>query len=253
MSHLPPAPPSSPVMFKENFEEVDLSSVSNKIVNVEDYLDEDDVIPNQKFFVFSYILPSNKNELTHVLFKFRGAFRTVEDCDRHIQTLKIRDTQHNIIICESFKWGMLLSDKELSEGKYCEFEYREEKLNKMMKSYLEQRRKTEEEFEARKNFMKAQAKFDGSKEGQELLSKQKENPFVVKQTVVNLSNQVNEMKKNIEDMTKIIEEKNKVLSKYTEEEINNAEKDIKNYYSNMFDEEDVFTQRRKELLKNVEN
>lgn len=193
----------------------------------EDYLQEDPAVYNQKFFVMSYILPGNKNELEYPVFKMRGAFNTIEECEARINKLKHIDTYFNMYICEVGKFGSLLSEEELTKNDQIDVQYREVELNNMVKSYKENKDKVDQEFETRKKRMTELARLEGTKEGQEELSKQKEHPIAVKTRVESLSAHLTDLKNKIKEVTEIVELSKKQLENdYTEEELADAEKEM---------------------------
>ena len=105
-------------------------------VSVEDYLDEDPVISNQKFFILSYILPeSDKNELSHPVVKMRGSYSTIEDCEKRIEKLKNVDKYNNMFICEVGKYGALLPASEFENNEDIDVKYREAMLNTLVQEY----------------------------------------------------------------------------------------------------------------------
>lgn len=221
---------------------------SYKVLNSEDILTTDPEIPSQKYFILSYIIPSNRNELTHTMFKFRGAFETIEQCEKKVNLLKISDPHINIFICESFKWGILLNDDELLEDKWNNLEYREGKMNDLFSGYKQSRQRALEEFEYRRHVMTTRAKFDGSKEGQELLAQQAENPFTIKHRVETIEPELNNLRSQVEELEKIYNASKDVLSKYTDEEIELARQEIEEQNKKMYNEEDIFLQRKRELM-----
>jgi hypothetical protein len=194
---------------------------------IEDYLQEDPPVYNQNFFVMSYLLPNSNNELEFPVFKMRGAFKTVEECQTRINKLKNIDSYFNMYICEVGKFGSLLTDDELQKNDQIDVEYREAQLNNMVKSYKENKDKVDTEFEARKKRMAELAKFEGTKEGQEFLASQKENPIAVKTRVETLSAHLDDLNKKIKEVTEIVEMSKKQLENdYTEEELKAAEEEM---------------------------
>ncbi len=112
--------------------------------SINDYLDEDPIIQSQQYFVLSYILPGKNNELTTPLIKFRGAYRTVEECRSRIEKLKKMDSMFNMFIVEAGKWGSLLTDEEINNSTEIDKEYREEKLNQIFKGLRDQQERSQE-------------------------------------------------------------------------------------------------------------
>ncbi|HEY9704229.1 MAG TPA: DUF5832 domain-containing protein [Allocoleopsis sp.] len=182
------------------------------------------------------------------MFKFRGAFGSYSDCEDKVKILQVEEPDVNIYICESFKWGYLLPDSELLDDRF-DVEYREGLLNKLMSQYKESRVKAREEFENRQRIMFSKAKFDSSKEGQELLSRQKKNAYILKQTVESLAHEIKELESRQEEANEKLHVLQKELEFYTPEQIEEAKKQVESSHSSLFDEEDIFTKRKLELLE----
>jgi len=134
-----------------------------KEINMEDYLDEDEMIKNQKYVVMSILSPSflllnvdgtNKENLTEEHkklmsirgFKIRGSYATIEEAQKRALYLQKIDKLHNIFIGEVGKWLPL--DDDVSKAD--DAKYAENKLNDLMKSYMEQSVQASEYMEDRK-------------------------------------------------------------------------------------------------------
>lgn len=192
-----------------------------KKVDLEDYLDEDPVINNQKFFVMSYILPEpKKNELTFPIIKIRGSYSTQEDCMKRIEKLKNIDKYNDLFICEVGKYGSLLPKEEYSKLDEVDIQYREALLNTMVKEYKENKDLADAEFEKRKDFLKKRAEYEGTVKGQEELAKQKESPKSVKERIDAYTRQSAEMTERLKEINQILELSKEQLEKnYTPEEL----------------------------------
>lgn len=232
-----------------------------KTAPLEDYLQEDPPVYNQNFFVMSYLLPSSNNELKFPIFKMRGAFKTIEECNTRINKLKNIDTYFDMYICEVGKFGSLLSNEEIKKNDQIDIQYRDAELNTMVKTYKENKDKVDSEFEARKKRLSELAKYEGTKEGQEFLAAQKENPIAVKTRVETLSAHLEDLKKKVDEVSEIVEMSKKQLENdYTEEELQAAEEEMltKNIdtikiesepVESMFSKDDPFLSRKgKKLL-----
>jgi flavoprotein len=114
-------------------------------VDINDILTNDPEIYNQKFFVLSYILPSDKNEIKHPLIKMRGAFKTYEDAEKRVDVLKRSDKYFNIYIATVGTWGSLLPEEQLLQSDEVDTVYREPELNEIFQKYKENREKAQEE------------------------------------------------------------------------------------------------------------
>jgi DNA-binding PadR family transcriptional regulator len=196
-------------------------------VSVEDFLDEDPVISNQKFFVMSYILPeSGKNELSHPIIKVRGSYSAIEDCEKRIEKLKNLDKYNNMFICEVGKYGALLHESEFQNNDEIDVKYREAMLNTLVKEYKENKDKTDQEFEKRKEFLKKRAEYEGTIKGQEELKSKKENPVSIKARITNMTEHYTDLQNRLKEIQEIINISQEQLDKnYTQEEIEEAEKE----------------------------
>lgn len=200
--------------------------------SVEDYLEEDPEIYNQKYFLLSYLLPEDNNDLEFPVIKIRGSYRTEEECKKRLEKLNNLDNKHNKIIGEVGKFGSLLPFKELHKNEDIDIQYRSASLNDFMKKYDENRERADKEFEIRKQQMVKKATFEGSKEGQEILSSQKEEPFVIKERIKMMENVSSELKQKLRESLEILQDSTEKLKEFTEEEIKASEEKIKNHYSN---------------------
>jgi hypothetical protein len=121
---------------------------------VEDYLTEDSPILGQNFFVLSYLLPDETKGGRIPMIKVRGTYKTIEDCQRRIDTLKHSDTYFNMFIAEVGKWGGLFDNESLLSRDDIDTTYRNETMNTMMKEYKANKDRGDTEFEERKNKMR---------------------------------------------------------------------------------------------------
>jgi hypothetical protein len=177
-------------------------------MNIEDLLTEDPSIPGQNYAIISYILPQpGKNELDRVMFKFRGAYRTLEECEKKAKQLANKE-EHNYINIYSIQvgsWGRLLSPEEIAENKDdIDIDYENEMMNDMMKGYRAQKDKVDKEYEDRKKFRLKQLKFDSSKEGQEYMKNVREN-------LISIENRLQKYKEDIIYNNETLEYVNKRL------------------------------------------
>lgn len=148
------------------------SIMSANTVDIEDYLQPDPEIHNQKYFVMSYILPKEgKNELKAPLVKVRGAFKTMEEAEKRIEKLKRADTFFNMYVCNVGQWGSLVDEDDLLESEEVEkVVYREKELNDIFQKYKENKDKAEEEHVERLRIMKEKAVEEGKPEYQKYLT-----------------------------------------------------------------------------------
>lgn len=187
-----------------------------------DYLDEDPVMTSQKYAILSYALTDKRP-----MIKFRGSFSSIDECKAKIKRLQAIDKYFHMFVIEVGKWGSLLTDEELKKQDV-DTEYSNQELNDMMKKYKEQKDKAEDEFEARRRKMVEQAKREGSKEGQEELSKREEHPMSVKQRMEGAEQLLKQLQKDLDEYNKVYTEAKAKWDTYTEEQIKKAEEEVKN-------------------------
>jgi hypothetical protein len=213
----------------EVFNETELNSattgsgIPTQRANIEDYLDEDVELASQKYFVLSYLLPNKKNELEVPMIKVRGSYRSVDDCNARIETLKPIDTYHNMYISEVGKWGGLFDEDTIKKMDNVDIQYREHQLNTMMHNYKEQKDKNDIEFEKRTKAMKDRAKYEGTKEGQEMLAAKRENPISVKSRLISVTNQLAELNERVAELEELKKRTQEAFDNLTKEEIQEIE------------------------------
>ncbi len=84
-----------------------------------DYLDEDQIINSQKYAILSYVLPSDdekgKSNMSKAtpMFKIRGSYSSIEDCESRIKKLQVYDSTFNMFVVEVGKWGALLTEEQI--------------------------------------------------------------------------------------------------------------------------------------------
>jgi hypothetical protein len=170
-----------------------------KELSAYDILQEDPVQPSQQYGIFSYILPDpTKNELHRPMIKFRGAYRTRDECKYHANRLsKLDEHQYvNIYEIQMGSWGSLFNEEELS-NQDIDIEYSNELMNEMMKGYRDQKDKVDNEYNQRKEQRTAQLRFDSSKEGQKYLDSIGENIISIKDR---LEKHKEDLKLNLENI-----------------------------------------------------
>jgi hypothetical protein len=186
---------------------------------VEDYLTEDPVINNQQYFVLSYILPSEGNELEKPMIKISGSYRTIEECNKRIERIKDIEGMFDKFVAEVGKWSCLYTRNEIENLENVDVEYRNSQLNEMMKSKKQNQEEANLQFEERKDIMKKRAQFEGTKEGQDYLSTLKESPIAVKARLDFTSNEMEVLKQKLKDITEMYNEDTKKMEEYTPEEL----------------------------------
>lgn len=199
---------------------------TNPSVQEPDFLDEDSVISNQKFFVLSYILPKNSND--QPLFKVRGSFSCVEDCEKRIKRLQSQDRYFNMYIAEVGKWGSLLTADQL-KAEDIESIYNNKQMNDIVRGHKENKDKIDLEHKERTDEMIQKAREEGSKEGQEALANRPQNPMVVKIRLQGLDEQISKLKKELEELNVSREKDLALWNSFDEKDVIEAEKEFEEY------------------------
>lgn len=69
-----------------------------------DHLDEDDVLPEQKYCLLSFMSPEGIMNCNVRAVKFRGAFATLEEAEKYAAKLESKDAYFKIFVGETGKW-----------------------------------------------------------------------------------------------------------------------------------------------------
>lgn len=196
-----------------------------------DFLDEDSKVYKQTYAVFSYTLPGvdPKGKRSEgggfPMFKIRGSYDTVEECEQRIKKLQGEDAYFHMFVVEVGKWGCLKSDEELKDQNL-DSKYQEEQMNTLIKGYKENKDKGDLEFEKRKEWMKQKALHDGTAEGQEELAGKKEHYISVKDRLDQTTEIVDRLTQQLSEAKQIYAKTTEKLSTYTDEEIEKATKEL---------------------------
>lgn len=214
----------------------------SQVNNIEDYLDEDPIIPNQLYVVLSYILPDkNKNEIDNPIIKVRGSYRTVEDCNKRINLLKKEDTYFDILITEVGKYQTLLPRDDLILNENTDVKYSNDKLNDFIKSYKQNRKKSEDEFDNQRIEMSDKAKYEGTHEFQETPAAVRQRIKFTNDEIIKIKENMVESEKNLIKLDEILELSNNQMKDFTEEELS---KDSE--YNDLFSQINIGTKSHKE-------
>ena len=120
--------------------------------NKPDYLTEDNLLPsNQKYVCMSFLKPQKEDNTTLSGIKIRGVFEEYNDACKHAKKLQESDPYHHVFVGEMGKW--LPHDPDPDSKYVKDFEYANEQLNNMMKSYVDNQEKAKLFHEQRKNDM----------------------------------------------------------------------------------------------------
>jgi len=84
-----------------------------KVTDYVDHLDEDPPITGQNYFILSYFITGDPE--APVMFKCRGVFNSLSDCESRITELRKIDTTFHMFTVSVGKWGSLYSADRLGE------------------------------------------------------------------------------------------------------------------------------------------
>lgn len=160
----------------------------------QDFLNEDAVLPGQKYSLFSYYLTHDPE--MPAMFKIRGSFETVEEAQKAAASLQQQDPRFNVYVCETGKWGNLISDETITkyenelklQGIYSAEavsnytgQKTEIKMQDIMKNFYKKSKESQESYEKRKKILSKTD--DGRKKEIQTLKKQN-NDFAMRNNVI---------------------------------------------------------------------
>jgi hypothetical protein len=128
---------------------------SNSRQDLEEHLTEDPVISSQEYFVLSYILANPEIPDSFPLIKVRGSYRTMEECQKRIETLKNIDPYFNLYVASVGKWGSLLPAEKVMNMSEVDVVYHDKTMNTMMSEYKKNKEAQQEVFEQRMQRLKS--------------------------------------------------------------------------------------------------
>jgi hypothetical protein len=82
----------------------ELNNEKNNKYTYIDHLDEDSIIENQRYVLFSFLSPEGIMNCNIRALKFRGAFPTLEQAKNYVDKLKQQDDYFKIFVGEQGKW-----------------------------------------------------------------------------------------------------------------------------------------------------
>lgn len=186
----------------------------NEDVKEIDYLFEDPTIPNQKFALVSIVGPNFKQKCHVYGMKVRGVCDSLDSAKTMAQKLTRIDPDYDIYTVEVGKFFPL----DVDPMQINEIEYQNEQLNKLIKSYLENRENANSEYERRKNEMVKKAISEGKTQKEET-----EHPVALLNRIEELNNKITNTKSQLEDLMKALDHNKAEYSKLTLNEQEEAE------------------------------
>jgi hypothetical protein len=185
--------------------------------SVIDYLFEDPEIPSQRYSLISIVGPHMPQKCDVWGLKIRGCAETMDEAKAKISRLMKIDNAYDIYIVETGKF-FPLGVEPTSIGNV---EYQNETLNNLIKEYLANKARADDDFHSRK----AQLTEAAIKEG--LNPDRRESPVVVYTTIKTLESTVSELERNLkESLFKLEESRREFTNKFDETERESAQKEF---------------------------
>ena len=189
-----------------------------------DYLFEDPPIHGQMYALVSIVGPHMPQKCNVWGLKVRGVTNTIEHAKEMTAKLMKIDSNYDIYTVEVGKFFPLAVEPlQLSN-----VEYQNEALNSLIKQYLENREKANEEWHARKNDMIAEAIKEGASKNRD----KPEHPVAVLGRMKNLDEKINNLR---EQLTETLSDKTAAEEKfgaYSEEEKEFAKRELESAVKN---------------------
>ena len=126
------------------------TSSNDKSFKKIDYLREDPELYGQRWVCLSFLTPETvkmKSDVRSV--KVRGVFGSEEEARARCEKIREFDSDFNVYVAPVGHWLPWCDDPDKAK----DFNYSNDKLNEMMKSYYENQAQAKSEFEKRKNEM----------------------------------------------------------------------------------------------------
>jgi hypothetical protein len=181
--------------------------MSNKI----DYLTEDTPLSGQSFVCVSFLSNENVKNCNERGVKVRGVFATLDEANAHAKKLQQEDPHFHVFVGEVGKW--LPFDPQPDKVK--EQFYYEEKLQELMKKYLENREKTKVLETERKQQMLANSLKQSLEEKKKKKVPNKPPQVLEKEKEKNVENKLDDIKTTEENLKKIDEKLAKMKELYS--------------------------------------
>lgn len=197
-----------------------------------DYLFEDPPLSGQRFALVSIVGPHMPQKCEVYGLKVRGTADSLEKAKALSQKLMRIDNNFDIYTVEVGKFFPLAVEPH----QVSDVQYQNEQLNQLVKNYLENRERANEEFLARKNELVKEAVREGKQ--QEELASRPEHPIAVLQRIKDLENRIKELEEQIQDKHVDLQLAQEKFSKYTEEERQLAVQELESSLENATEAKD---------------
>lgn len=194
---------------------------------MEDYLDRDPVLNNQKYVCLSILTSSSVKDVSgnpiaggnHARgIKVRGCYATMEEAQKRCEQIRQFDKTFNVFVGEVGAWLPWDDDTDKAE----EAVYAEEKLNQLMKAFKEQQIKAKEYQEFRKQADVERAIKEAQKQREQKEAADSDSPDenitnLDETTVREIEDSVTTEKQGLTDYQKELQEKKNNLSNISDE------------------------------------
>lgn len=198
-----------------------------------DYLSEDPYITGQRYCLVTIIGPHVQPKADVWGIKVRYVGETMEQMKKMAKQLRQMDPDYNIFIMEMGKFGPLnVSPEQVSEN-----EYLEEKLNEMVKGYLENQELAKQHWHERKNEMMKNAIKEGK--NQEELASRPEHPVSVLQRVNTYKDKLKSLQDQLDSLQEDLRLSEEKYNTYSEEDRVHAENELNKLINENHDSPDV--------------
>lgn len=193
-----------------------------------DYLSEDMPISNQKYALISIVGPNMKQKCDVWGLKVRGVAESLETAKTLTKKIMRVDKDFDIYTVDVGKFFPLAVEPyDISN-----IEYENEQLNDLVKNYLENKEKANEQWHSRKQEMMKDAIREGNLESQKELANKKEHPIAVLQRLQAFNTKRQELQEQMDELTINVELTKTKYDSYTESEKDFAENELKKTIDN---------------------
>jgi hypothetical protein len=183
---------------------------------------EIDFLPEDPFALISIVGPNMPQEQEVWGIKIRGVAESSEAAGILAKKLLRIDNVFDIYTVDVGKFAPLnIKPQEVKS-----VEYQNEMLNDMIKKYVENTERANEEWETRKAEMTKQAMIDGRKEAQEELAKKPEHPVAVLARLVEKKKKQESLREQLQQIEEEIKADDQKFANYTQEEKDLAKQEV---------------------------
>lgn len=207
-----------------------------------DYLFEDPPVAMQKYALVSIVGPHMPQKCDVWGLKIRGVAETIEKARAITQRLMKIDNNYDIYTVEVGKFFPLaVEPHEISE-----VEYENKQLNDLVKSYLENRQRANDEWATRKNEMVQEAIREGQQQ-----DKKPEHPVAVLQRIKMMEQQLQEENDKLQELEGSLNKSKELFASYTDAQREEADAELRaaiHQATPSASEEESLADMRKQLM-----